>query len=275
MKPIPKVSKNLAALMAPWENISPNSAIRDAAGIVCEKLRAIITDAETLEALADEAKLAAENEALKSELQVLKTNHASEVEFVHTEIAATQKALDALRKEKAHREKNEDELPDEQFRILKVLPSEEGGRWKTVSEISKALRIAPDEVEIHLDRLKADGLATDRFNPMDAHVWHRAMSGNKYVLAKRLAGEEDEDTEQTYDGLPPGAVQILLLIAEGLRSTIPELASRIGKTEGFVESLVNLMGSKDLVSFDHSDGNPRAYITNPGTELLIRAGRLQ
>lgn len=105
-------------------------------------------------------------------------------------LTAANAEIDRFRAEQAKREKEDAEMPPEQFRILKTLPSEHSGGWLRVNEISDAVQLPVDEAEIHLDRLHKAGLAIGRFNAWDAVVWHRTMRGNEYILAKRLAGDE-------------------------------------------------------------------------------------
>jgi DNA-binding MarR family transcriptional regulator len=169
--------------------------------------------AETLENDQATAKKEAKIAALKAENENLKV----ELQTANGEI----KRFQAERKKQEEKERD---IPPIQFQILSWLPSEHGGEWQRVDEIASAVGIKVDETEIHLDRLKKADLAESRYNAFDALIWHRTMRGNEYVLAKRLAGEE-QTLPRKYPDLP--------IIEESM------LAMMVGESEGVREELIH------------------------------------
>jgi hypothetical protein len=182
----------------------------------------VAKELENRESIRDaEAKLAA-LETEKSALQAAVRNLESHLQTAEAEIKR-------FREEKKQREADEADLPDVQFDILRRLPSENSGIPWTLPEISYMAGVPIDEAEIHIDRLERDRLITRTWGH-SAHVWYRTIAGNKFVLAKRLATEEQKPQKRhKHADLVKDAQEMLLLIArseEGIKEF--ELCSRCG-----------------------------------------------
>ena len=90
------------------------------------------------------------------------------------------------------------EIPQIQFEILQRLPlvNEAGHR---LGSIAGDADIPLDEAEVHLDALCKAKLAKKNSNWPRVHAatWQRTMAGNRYVVAKRLTGQEGAGEHQT------------------------------------------------------------------------------
>jgi hypothetical protein len=151
--------------------------------------------------------LESENANLKTELKLLK----GEVETFRAE------------RKKQEQESKRADIPDIQFEILKRLPSESESSGLGFQDLASAFNIPVYEVEVHVDALAKAGLA----RPTREHrtwVAYRTMAGNKFMLAKRLAGEE-QAPERKYPDLPD--------IEERM------LAMMIGENEGVREEFIH------------------------------------
>ena len=177
-------------------------------------------------------------------------------------------------------EKKWQELPAIQFEILQRLPTEHAGDGATLRGICGRSGIPPDEAEVHLDRLEKAGFAKRR--SVYAHeagyitTWHRTIPGNELVLAKRMAGEEEEGAEEEE---PPELTQmeqlVLLAVAEGNRvpkkivkyieKAIPSVGSPI-TNEGMVTLLLVTLRGKKMVTDEPTSGGPSVW-------NVSRAGR--
>ncbi len=170
-------------------------------GVLVEALEegAIIGDAET------------KIESLEAELENLKT----EVEAFRAE------------RKKQEQEKKREDIPDIQSEILKRLPSQSEG-WLKIDEISQTVGIPIDETEVHLYRLRKAGLAIGR-TTYGRSLWRRTIRGSEMVVAKRLAGEEDEKKAYKHADLPKEQHEALAMIGsdpEGANENA--IAERIG-----------------------------------------------
>lgn len=214
---------------------------------------AVIRDAEAkisaLETALDESntelgKLKIETEALKSEVETFR----------------------------AERQKQE-EMPDIQFEILQRLPTEHAGDGATLRGICRRSGIPPDEAEVHLDRLEKAGFTKRR--SVYAHdagyitTWYRTIPGNELVLAKRMAGEKDEGTqEEDTPELTQMEQLVLLAVAEGNRvpktivkyieKAIPSVGSPI-TNEGMVTLLLVTLRNKKMVIDEPTSGGPSIW----------------
>lgn len=104
--------------------------------------------------------------------------------------------LEAFRAEQKKQSEAEREIPEVQFEILKRLPlvNEHGS---TLDVIARTAAIPKDEAEIHLDALckakPALAWRTSSWPEVNETAWRRTMAGNRYVVSKRLAGEEEKE----------------------------------------------------------------------------------
>lgn len=172
----------------------------------------------------------------------------------------------SCRAEKARRERAGDTANS--IQILQRLPSEHGGRnWLGIDEISRAVNIPPDEAEIHIDRLEKAGLATRRYNAYDALVWHRAMPGNELVLAKRLAGEEEQKAYKYADLPKIQHDSLLMMVGEDEGINEREIAKRLGKNLALTQHNLSLLRDADFAT----DGDEADYGTGR-TWVILKKG---
>jgi DNA-binding MarR family transcriptional regulator len=192
--------------------------------------------AETLE----DGQATAEKEATIAALEEENENLTIKLQMANAELETFQ-----AERKKQEQEKKREEIPEIQFQILSLLPSEHGGNRLMVNEIARDIGIPVDEAEIHADRLKKAGLATWRHNALDAEVWYRTMRGNELVLAKRLAGEEKAGDRKPhkYADLPQIQHDALVMIAEATANGIDEgeIGQRLGKSLALTRHTLNLL----------------------------------
>lgn len=151
------------------------------------------------EAESNNAILKQENQKLSLELQELKTE------------------LKALREEQRKRDEKDRDLPDDLFKILKTLPSRSEG-WTDVAqlrgdlEVVEAMKIEMGDLDVYLSKLGELTYATNTCNAAGVPMWQQTINGSKYVMAKRLAGEEEERKAYKHHDLPQLQHEILLII---------------------------------------------------------------
>jgi hypothetical protein len=227
----------------------------------------------TLEA---EAKIA----VLEAALEKSNTENAN----LKAKLQTSNTEIKRFRAEQAEREKKERDIPPEQFRILSALPSEHGGSWLRIDEVAHAVQMRLDETEIHLDRLKKAGLAVSRYNAFDALIWHRTIPGSEYVLAKRLAGEE-QTLPRKYPDLPNIEESMLAMMTGESEGVAEELIhnslERKGETITLEKVKWVLRTSLDKKGFATYDPDEATYgtghtwfITDRGTEYFAERDKL-
>jgi hypothetical protein len=211
--------------------------------------------------------------ALETALEELKDENA----YLDVQLKEANYEIERFREEEKSREEEEADLPEVQFKILKRLPSENGGiAWK-LSEISYVAKIPVDEAEIHINRLQNAGLIQKTWGHNES-VWYRSIAGSELVLAKRLAGEEEERRPKRYKhaDLRKDAQEALLLVArseEGIEEF--ELTMRCGK-----DALYNLsfLCNAQLALSETGIGGLRAprifLLARKGAEYLAERGLL-
>jgi len=198
-----------------------------------------------------------------------------ELQSLNTEVQAFR-----AERQKQEEEKKREEMPDIQFEILQRLPTEHAGDGATLRGICRRSGIPPDEAEVHLDRLEKAGFTKRR--SVYAHdagyitTWYRTIPGNELVLAKRLAGEEHEGTqEEDTPELTQMEQLVLLAVSEGNRvpkkivkyieKAIPSVGSPI-TNEGMVTLLLVTLRNKKMAIDEPTSGGPSIW-------NLSRAGR--
>ena len=213
---------------------------------------------------AKRASLESQNKAFKSEIGDLKR-----------QLQLAKDEIKRLRAEKDESEKEEAELPEIQFQILKRLPSEHGGIAWTLGEIAYMARIPIDETEIHISRLSSFGLIQRTWSHSE-HVWHRTIAGNEVVFAQRFAGQEEEAKPRRYKyaDLRKDAQEMLLLIArseEGIKEF--ELTARCAHSDAYLhlaalrnESLINSSSGGGIYS------DRKLILARKGAEYLEERG---
>jgi DNA-binding transcriptional ArsR family regulator len=228
----------------------------------------LVTFAQLAEALEDnQATREAEAKIAVLEAALEKSN--AENSNLKIKLQTANAEIQRFRAERKKQEEKEREIPPIQFQILKRVPNEHGGgSWLGINEISRAVNIPPDEAEIHVDRLEKAGLVTRRYNAYDALVWHRSMPGNELVLAKRLAGEEEEQETYKYPDLPKIQHDALLMIVgedEGINER--EIAKRLGNSLALAQHTLSLLRDADFAT----DGDEADYGTGR-TWVILRKG---
>ncbi len=196
------------------------------------------------------ATLKAENEKLKIELQ------------------AVQAQIEQYQAEQAGRQKKERDIPPIQFQILAHLPSESECNWRRIDEISRAVKIRVDEAEVYINGLKKLGLAAFHPHEPGGGGWHRTTEGNMLVVAKRWAGEEDQEASRKYPDLP--AIQheaLLMMVGEDEGINERDIAKRLGKSLALTQHNLSLLREADMAT----DGEEGDYGTGR-TWVLLRKG---
>jgi hypothetical protein len=227
-----------------------------ALGLLVEALEegAAIRDAEAKAAI-----LETENSNLKTELDALKTE------------------VGAFRAGRKKQEEKDRELPAEQFEILRRLPSIHGGVGLTVLEIWREVKGRLDETEIHVDKLEKAGLIAWHMEADGEKFWRRTMSGNELVVAKRLAGEEDEPQSRYKHTDLPEVEQLILTILKGFKDAAKtfQIAAGLGlheiqASEDKTEYLLRGLEKKGFATSDDETYQTGTdwFITDKGTEYL-------
>lgn len=133
--------------------------------------------------------------------------------------------IDRFRKEEKKREEKNADLPDDQFKILKALPSESDG-FVGGKSIASHLGIDTGDVDVHLSQLRELGYA---FNV--GYQWQRTIDGNRHIMAKRLAGEEEaqEPKPHKHDDLSrPEQIVLVTMVVKAV--TAPEIVERVARS---------------------------------------------
>lgn len=142
-----------------------------------------------------ESKISILEAALKESQSALKQSQA-ETDSLLIELHTARDDVDRFRAEQEKREKENREIEPKQLEILSRLPTENQGGLMTFGEIIQAVSISFEEAEIRLDSLQKEGLVI-RGETFSGHIaWQRTIEGTKLVLARRLAGEEEEKQPQ-------------------------------------------------------------------------------
>jgi DNA-binding MarR family transcriptional regulator len=212
----------------------------------------------------------------------------SENENLKSKLQAANAEIDRFREEEKKREEENRDLPDVQFKILKLLPSESEGLAKAV-DIAENLKIEIGDVDAHLSRLSGLGYAARSHSPVYGLLWHRTNKGNEHVMAKRLAGEDTDNRKRNYPNLPEMEEMVLVAVAKGPKDgiTVATIVTVLNKamptlgkpfvTEGLVTLLLIKLREKNMATDgDASDyGTPRKwYMLRDGMEYLAERGWL-
>jgi len=241
-------------------------------------LVAIGIDAETLE----NSQALAEKDARIADLEVALEKTNNELRNLNVSLEKASSELEAFAEEQEEREKQDADLPEIQFRILKQLPlvHQHGHR---LDRIAWGAGIPMDEAEIHLDALCKRKPQLARKEPTWPFIhetgWKRTMAGNRYVVARRLAGEEEEKIYR-YADLPKVQHDTLLLIAarQGAGATESYVAERLGTTFGATRYAFNALKECDFAADPFEDERPgderTFYLRAVGAEYLNERGLL-
>ena len=179
--------------------------------------------------------------------------------------------LEALREEEKKRDEEDSDLPDVQLQILKSLPSENSGAWWSLSEIAHMARKPIDEAEIHVERLRFDGLIVYHWIG-ETKVWYRTIPGSEIVLSHRLAdGDQPAAKAYKYGDLPKRLHEALFMIGrnpEGIDEW--EVHERCG-----LESLeIHSLAEQKFITGQYGSGRMGRilFLMLPGIEYLGERG---
>lgn len=225
----------------------------------------------------------AEKDARIANLEAALEKTNVELRDLNVSLEKANSELEAFTEEQEERGKQDAELPDIQFQILKRLPlvNQHGQR---LDRIAWDAGITLDEAEIHLDALCKRKPQLARRQPAwpwtNETGWKRTMAGNRYVVAKRLAGEEEQQTYR-YPDLPDVQHKALLLIAEGMGGGASEsdVSEKLGTTFGATRYGFNALRERDFAAdpYDHPQ-RPTAdrtfYLRATGAEYLAERNLL-
>ena len=151
------------------------------------EIRSELVSCRTLAESLEDGQALAEKDARIADLE-------AELGSLKIELQTSNAEIERFVAERKKQENKKREIPQIQFQILSRLPSKNGIDLLRIDEIARAVSIPLDEAEIHIDQLREAGLSSSRYNSYDASVWYRTMEGNKLIVARRLAGEEDQKT---------------------------------------------------------------------------------
>jgi DNA-binding transcriptional ArsR family regulator len=255
------------------------------------EIRSELFSIGTLVEALEEGQAMAEKEAQIAVLEAALEKSNLENAELQAELQTANTGLDAFRAERKKQEekKRRQDIPEIQFKILRRLPTENvGGGWLSIFNVSRSLKIPPEEVEIHLNGLQNAGLVTRREDGgMGQPVWHRSIKGSQLVLARRLAGEEETPVTQ-YADLPAIEEAILALIlreGDGIEEqNIHEVLldrrkyKRAKVTIEKVKWILKSLKAKGFADFDPEEETYGRsftwFITDAGTEYFAERGEL-
>jgi hypothetical protein len=89
---------------------------------------------------------------------------------------------------------------------------------------------------------------------VNAATWQRTMAGNRYVVSKRLAGEEGPQKKYKHADLPQIQHKILVMLA-GAKDGMPEseIAKRLRKPLALTQYHLTLLHDADMASDGSED----------------------
>lgn len=211
-------------------------------------------------------------------------------ENLKVELQAANAKIERFQAEREKQEKSEEDIPTVQYRILKTLPSEHAGDGLTMEWIRRQAGVPLDETEIHVGKLEEAGLAARETDQFDQWVWRRTKAGNEFVVAKRLAGEEEaekRDPDQSSAELSQVHQALLLKVAksggataeelaEQLKEALPMVGRSIWTTQSVIFMLVTLRDKQLVIDRPAPKHNvPRRWIARrKGMEYLARLGAI-
>jgi len=239
------------------------------------ELVALALDVEALE----NGKALAEKDARISDLEA--ALEKSDVELGNLKVLLEEAGgeLATFRVEQKKREEKEREINPTQLKILQRLGSPASCEWLNIDEIARALKIPVDEAEIYVEGLEKK-LGLIFFHPHEpgGGGWLRTAEGNKLVVAKRWAGEEQEQNTHKYVDLPEIEHRLLTCIT-GFDDGIDEssLACFLGKTVELVRFTLRKLEKAEMATDgdepDYGTGR-RWYLLEKGNEYLAERGLL-
>lgn len=207
--------------------------------------------------------------------QALEQSNA-ENEKLKAELRSAQVKARNYKEELKRKEDKKWDIPDIQFSILQWLPSELSGSALKLTEVARDLKIPVDEAEIHFDTLRQMGLATALPNEVKGTTWRRSMEGNKFVVAKRWAGEGDPPKEnKPGHGHPdlskPEQIALLLMTRnDGEGAFESEIANELGISVLATTLVLSTLRGKEMAT---DGGEPQATYGQGQKWWLLTAGK--
>jgi len=243
----------------------------------CRTLAQTLEDGEAIREA--EAQIAVLQAALE-ESKTARQQSDAENEKLKAELKSAQVKARRYQEELKKKEEKKWDIPDIQFQILKVLPSETSGSPLRLKQVAYAVKIPVDEAEIHFDTLKQMGLATKLDNDSMGTTWRRSLEGNKLVVSKRLAGEEADQKAYKHADLPEAQHEALLMIGGSPNGANEDaIAEKLGATMLSTRRYLGQLREADMAT---AGNEPQAtygtgdmwWLLENGTEYLAERNLL-
>ena len=193
------------------------------------------------------------------------------------EMQTAKAEIESFRAEQKKREEKEREIAPIQLKMLRSLPSEYEGKGLNMSQIAYAASVRVDETEVYVNGLKKLGLVIFQHHEPGGGSWRRTEEGNKLVVAKRWAGEEEKEeikTKRSKHGELSHPEEIALLtMAKSMNegATEPEIAKVLKYTAAQTAFILLMLSQKNMAAAsnepDYGTGSAW-FILNNGLEHL-------
>lgn len=238
------------------------------------QIRSDLVSIGTLVQELEDGQALAEKETTIAALKQENENLSVELQVANTELGTFR-----ADREKQKEEERKKEIPIQQFDILRRLPSKHGGKGLTMLQLWREVKLRLDETEVHVDKLEKAGLIEWWHDTDDEKFWRRTLLGSELVIAKRLAGENEDEERYKHADLPKTEDSILDILAipgPGFRAGA--IASGLDAffdtkvTEAKTAYLLGEMKKRGFVEEDTIEGI--WFLGDRGTEYLAERDRL-
>ena len=238
------------------------------------ELVALALDVEELEG----GQALAEKDARISDLEAALEKSAVELRNIQVLLEQAGGELEAFRTEQKERQEKERDIDPVQLKVLASLGSQYSGRGLGMLEISRNAGIRMEEAEVYVTGLEKLGLAICQRHETEGVTWRRTAEGNRWVVAKRWAGEEEAQEakpQAKHDELGVNETIALRMMAkkgdEGI--TALEIAERVrgGSTEMMFLYILVLLKQKNMVGDGYNEGHGPPHGT-PRRWIILKAG---
>lgn len=196
---------------------------------------------------------------------------------LQTELESLRTEVEGFKEEQRERERKIDPML---FKILQRLPSQAESKWVKIDEISRVLKTPVDEAEVYMNGLEKLGLAFFHHHEPGGGGWHRTTEGNTLVVAKRWAG--DKEDQKKFADLSESEEIILEMLKSGglsediLHIRLIALGSRIS-----IEKTVYVLRGMKEKGFVNYNPDEQTYgqrhtwwMTDAGTDYLAERDKL-
>jgi predicted transcriptional regulator len=234
--------------------------------------------AETLENGAAVREAEAKIAALETALEESNLENVN----LKAELSAANAEIETFRVEQKKREEKETEIDPTQFQILQRLPSQSSGDWLRIDEIATAVKIPVDEAEVYINGLEELDLVFFQPHEPRGGGWRRTAEGNKLIVAKRWAGEEEPKGKKRKhaDLSKPEEIALLMMTRnDGEGATEAEIAKELGISVLAATLVLSALREKEMAT--DGDEPQQTYGTSPewwllknGKEYLAERGLL-